>query len=640
MHRLLAALIALLAVSIQSFALENLNPPQIQLERLLADGVWRSGRPVDRPFMFRTADGFAVTAQNCGLEGFFYTKTELEKRFAPEAFSHHFMDYFLYTDYLLSKYPFTAEIRKQLAKAKDSPLTPLEKNAEFNKLLGEYLAGLQKDYRTGEASGWAKTARIYQIFPRAYNIKGRRAALKLSAGELSEKFFRDFSDQDFKAITDMGFDTVWPMGIFPTGETNRSGTAGGSVYSIKDPEAVNPDLGTLEDFKNFVARAHGAGVKVIIDFVANHTSQDSTLLAENPDYFINTPAPADFSGQVPASHFLYEKDGKKYFVRMGSYDCGGETLCTWNDVAQLNYANPQLRPRLAKIITGWLQNADVDGFRVDMAYQDLNSVFGRNFNTAMPDGEFFTGMIASARTVKPSAAFIAEAYDNQAELSAAGFDLFYNKSEWGRLEGQTGWYDAFMHASPSEIIPAINREAFLSWQAGGAGGLAFFINHDEPAAKKVYGNRLPAVAMLTMLLPGAVLMYNGAEIGFDGAVEGESKTIPFSVPVQIAWDKADPEYSARMSDIIMRAKAMHAELGSSVMKALYPPQGEKWCGYVLVPTDPQKTPIAIIANAVNEKLKVDIFAAEYNLRFKGVLEPGAYRIVKLNAKTPEAESGN
>jgi glycosidase len=354
--------------------------------------------------------------------------------------------------------------------------------------------------------------------------------MSLKSKKLSGKFFKDFNKEDFKIIKDMGFDTIWPMGIFPVGKLNRSGNAGGSVFSIRNHETINPELGSEEDFKNFVSLAHSMGIKIIIDFVGNHTSQDSFLLKENPEYFMHEKAPTNFK-KVPDNHFLHTaKNGDKYFIRFGSYDCGQVELCTWNDVAQVDYSNIKLQDKFISIINGWVENYDVDGFRIDMAYQNLNSAFARNFNVKMPKEEFFTRLISSAENIKPETAFIAEAYDNQAELSVVGFDLFYNKSEWTRLEGQSGWYDAFMHASLKEIVPAINRAAFLSWQKGGSGGLSFFINHDEPSAQKVFGKRLPAVAMMTMLLPSAVLFYNGAEIGFDGAVPHENKTLPLLRP--------------------------------------------------------------------------------------------------------------
>ena len=83
-------------------------------------------------------------------------------------------------------------------------------------------------------------------------------------------FFPDFQAQDLRDIKSEGFDTLWVMGIFPIGKRNAFGTAGGSPYSVLDHEGVHPDLGTFEDFRAFVGRAHAAGLKVIIDFIPNH----------------------------------------------------------------------------------------------------------------------------------------------------------------------------------------------------------------------------------------------------------------------------------------------------------------------------------------------------------------------------------
>lgn len=606
-----------------------------QVRELLSAGKIADGKPLVEPFMWRSMSGLAARAQNAGLEGFYWTKTELEEKFGEAAWKHHFDDYFGYADWVLAQQRWTGDLRKQLDQIKAQKGNPAARNEKLNAFLGKTIKDMQDACAGDKPAAWVRKARVYQLFPRAYNLQGRRAAstgVAAMATSLHPVFFRDFNKGDFETIKEMGFDTIWPMGIFPVGEKNRSGNGGGSVFSIKDYSQINPELGTDEDFKKFVRLAHQSGMKVIIDFVPNHTAQDSVLLEENPEYYIGFKAELISSTRTPKGYFSYKHKTGDYYIAEGAYDCGGAELCTWNDVAQLDFSKHALREKLTALVTGWVSNYDVDGFRVDMAYQDLNRIFARNWGLCMPKEEFFTSLIETTREIKPSTAFIAEAYDNQDDLSAAGFDLFYNKSEWKRVEGQSGWYDAFWRARLLEVPPAISRAAFLAWQQGGAGGLSFFINHDEPSVQKTFGGRLPAVAMLTMLLPGPVLFYNGTEIGFDAATPGESKTIPFSIPVQIDWHGGDPEVKGIFSKVFEEAGKARQRLGDYDIHPLRPKPGEYWTGYILISKKHPKTRMALIANPYQVLAPVSINDKHSGLTFRYVLKPGDYRLKDISQK--------
>ncbi len=606
-----------------------------QVRELLSAGKLSGGKALVEPFMWRSMNGLAARAQNAGLEGFYWTKTELEEKFGEAAWKHHYDDYFGYADWVLAQQQWTGGLRKELEQIKGQKGNPSARNEKLNTFLSKTIKGLQDACAGDKPAAWVRKARIYQLFPRAYNLNGRRAAstgVGTMASTLQPVFFRDFNKGDFETIKEMGFDTIWPMGIFPVGEKNRSGNGGGSVFSIKDHSRLNPELGTEEDFKKFVRLAHESGMKVIIDLVPNHTSQDSAWLEENPDYYIGFKAELLSSTRTPKGYFSYKHSTGDYYIAEGAYDCGGAELCTWNDVAQLDFSKPALRQKMTEMATGWISKYDIDGFRVDMAYQDLNRVFARNWGLCMPKEEYFTTLIEAARKIKPSAAFIAEAYDNQDDLSAAGFDLFYNKSEWKRVEGQSGWYDAFWRARLLEVTPAISRAAFLAWQQGGAGGLSFFINHDEPSVQKIFGARLPAVAMLTMLLPGPVLFYNGTEIGFDASTPNESKTIPFSIPVQINWQGGDPEVKATFSKVFEEAAKLRQRLGDYDIHPLRPKPGEYWTGYVMISKKHPKTRVALIANPYNTLAPVSINDRRWDLTFRYVLKPGDFRIKDISQK--------
>jgi alpha-amylase len=167
---------------------------------------------------------------------------------------------------------------------------------------------------------WSRTASIYEVNLRQYTPEGTMAAF----------------EKELPRLKDMGIDILWFMPITPISKEKRIGTLG-SYYSCSDYTAINPEFGTLDDFKRLVATAHAMGLRVIIDIVANHTGWDHVWTREHPDYY-----------------------------RLGShgefYDPHG-----WEDVIDLNYDNPALRKAMIDVMRFWIGTADVDGFRCDMA---------------------------------------------------------------------------------------------------------------------------------------------------------------------------------------------------------------------------------------------------------------------------------
>ena len=596
----------------------------LQMKEIMSSGAWDGPIPQVRQFMFTNdKEGWTAQAQSVGLEGFLWTKKELEGKYGAGPFLHHMNDYFVFLDDLLKEVSWTTDLRTALNNLKASPMSPQDKNTQLNAILENYVSGLQANIAKYDSAAWAKKARIYELFPRAYNLDGRRSAQGFkSPGDPSKTlFFRDFKSSDFDVIKRMGFDTVWPMGILPIGVRGQTGTGGGSPYSISDHSTVNPDLGTEEDFKNFVTLAHQAGLKVIVDFVVNHTSLDSKLLAENPDYFVSYR----YSGACPQNgYFDYLWQGAKYCVHNGGFEYGGG-VSSWIDTAQINYSNTALRDRMTAIVKGWVTKFDVDGFRVDMAYLALNNVFARTWQKSMPHDEFYRQLIWTVKAAKPSAAFMAEAYAFQEDLSACGFDTIYSKDETGRPEGQTGWYDATAGGNGSSEASAINRAAFLAWQSGGAGSVVFLGNHDEPAPETVYGRRLPAALMLTMLYPGSIMAYSGAEIGYNAAIPSESKPLPFSAPCQINWNGGDPWVKQTYQTVFSAAENLRAQLGDYDIEPLWPAQGQNWVGYILKSKTVLGLRKAIVANITLNYTGANI----PELNFSSGLQSGEYRIIDL-----------
>jgi len=131
---------------------------------------------------------------------------------------------------------------------------------------------------------WAKDAVVYEVNTRQFTDEGTFEALS----------------NHLPRLKDLGVEILWFMPIHKIGVVDRKGTLG-SYYSIMDYKSINPEFGTIEDFKKVVEKAHELGMKVIIDWVANHTSRDGVWLASNPEWYVidsttNSPvAPFDWT---------------------------------------------------------------------------------------------------------------------------------------------------------------------------------------------------------------------------------------------------------------------------------------------------------------------------------------------------------
>jgi len=169
---------------------------------------------------------------------------------------------------------------------------------------------------------------------------------------------------DLERIGRMGVDIVWLMPIHPIGQLNKKGSLG-CPYSISDYRAVNPEYGTLYDFRRLAEKVHALGMRLMIDVVYNHTAHDSVLVGQHPDWFHQ-----DANG-APVT-----------------------TVPDWGDVIDLRHPNPALSQYLIETLQQWAL-LGVDGFRCDVA-------------SLLPE-DFWTAARQAVAAVKPGVIWLAEA---------------------------------------------------------------------------------------------------------------------------------------------------------------------------------------------------------------------------------------
>lgn len=277
---------------------------------------------------------------------------------------------------------------------------------------------------------------------------------------------------------------LWIMPVQPIGQMKRKGTLG-SYYSIRDYYAIDPMYGDMKDFKELVKAAHSAGMYIILDWVANHTSWDNELTIYHPEY--------------------YEKSSDGEFI---------PPFPEWEDVIHLDYTNPELRHYMIQAMEYWVKEGGIDGFRCDMANLVPISFWNEATTALRSEKDLF---------------MLAEAEDRQ--LLENGFDVIYNWKFFHFLNRLIKGPNNAME------LDHLLEDVFYSFPIH-SGQLLFTSNHDENSwngsAIERLGSALEAAVLLTFTLPGFPLIYNGQEAGLLKRLAFfEKDTIPW-VPDKMA----------------------------------------------------------------------------------------------------------
>jgi glycosidase len=304
---------------------------------------------------------------------------------------------------------------------------------------------------------WSKKATIYEVNVRQFSKEGNLNAIT----------------KDLQRIKDLGIDIIWLMPIHPISVEKRKGTLG-SNYAVSDYKAVNPEFGTLDEFKALVKKAHDLGMKVILDWVPNHTGFDHVWIKEHPEYYTQNE-----KGEIidPINPETGESWG-------------------WTDVADLNYNSKEMRAAMIDAMKYWVVEAGVDGYRCDVAHQ-------------VPD-DFWKDCIQSLRKVRSDLYFLAEG-EVPSQRNECGFDADYGWAfkgycnEIAKGERQVTELNDYLR---------IDRDTFKKGYH-----MNFTTNHDENAWEGTVFERLGdahlTFAVLAFTFEGMPLVYSGQEAGLN-----------------------------------------------------------------------------------------------------------------------------
>jgi glycosidase len=393
---------------------------------------------------------------------------------------------------------------------------------------------------------WAYNATIYEVNVRQFSNQG-------TFSEVTRQLPR---------LRDMGVEIIWLMPIHPIGVKNRKGSLG-SYYAVQDYKAVNSEFGNLDDFKSLVKEAHKLNMRVIIDWVANHSSPDNVWLTEqgNLDWYT-----LDSSGNVQP------------------------TIGTdWWDVADLNYDNPSMRKEMISSMKYWLTEADIDGFRCDVA--------------GWVPMDFWMEARAELQTVKPIF-MLAEAEEVQMHEA---FEMTY------------GWnFHHIMNdiAKGKKDATAITDYVKMNKYPETANRMHFTSNHDENSWNGTEMERMGdarfALAVLASTIEGMPLVYNGQETSLD-------RRLKFFDKDSIDWKKMDlvPFYT-KLLNLHKRNQALWVREGSSPAQFIATQNSKEHLVYIRE-FDSQQ--VITVLNLSNKKSEVSFdssaMSGEYTELFSG-----------------------
>ena len=337
---------------------------------------------------------------------------------------------------------------------------------------------------------------------------------EMNVRQLTEEGTLLMAMRHLQHLKDMGVDAVWLMPVYPIGVVERKGELG-SYYSISDYCAINPEFGTMADFDAFVEEAHRLGLKVLLDWVANHTARDAKWLKDKPMSW-------------------YERDEQG--VAKVPWD--------WSDTAKLNYAEKGVWQGQIDAMKFWVREHGVDGFRCDMAM--------------LVPLEFWQDVRRELQSVKPNIFMLAEA--EGAEFFDKAFDACYgwelHHAMVAVAQGKTRVWTL-----RDKIYSVLNDNPRTSMH------MSFTSNHDENSwsgsEQSRFGEALPAMSALSFVLPKSLpLIYTGQEIGYDHSFKFFDKD---AMP-QFEWNNATEIYH-RLCEMKHDCSSLRsADLGGSFIE--------------------------------------------------------------------------
>ena len=337
-------------------------------------------------------------------------------------------------------------------------------------------------------------------------------------------------------IADMGFNALWLTPVHPSSTYHK--------YDVDDYYAIDPAFGTLEDYEALLKECHERGIRVYLDLVLNHTSDDHAWFQEAVKYLRGLPEGEEPDASVCkyVDYYLFTRTSGNGFAKLEGTNWYYEARF-WSEMPDLNLENDAVRAEIRDIMAYWLGKG-VDGFRLDAV---------TSFFTGKPEAntEFLSFLTQTGRGINPNCYLVGEAWTDRAEIAqlySSGidslFDFPFANNEGFIARIINGTYKASDYVKGMLLAENAYAEANPDYVDA-----PFYTNHDMGRSAGYYAlDEGPITKMayaMSLFMTGNSFVYYGEEIGMKGAGKDENKRAP------MYWsdDEKDPDLCAGPPDM-------------------------------------------------------------------------------------------
>ena len=301
----------------------------------------------------------------------------------------------------------------------------------------------------------------------------------IASGVIYEANIRQYSKEgtfnaftrDIPVLRDLGIKIIWLMPVNPISTTKSKGPLG-SYYAVSDYKKVNPEFGTEEDFRDLVEKAHDLGIYIILDWVPGHTGWDHIWIKEHPEFYLKND-----KGEItdPINH----RTGKSW---------------GWTDVADLDYNNKKMQKAMTNAMKYWIEEFDIDGFRIDQAYAVPQSFFDKTFKSLRALKPIF--LLAETDIEHPGGIELVSKFD----ASYHSGNYFLKQIAQGNMtvtELESHFKSVMeKHKDENILLNYTSTHDVNSWQG---------------TSIELYGDAYKMLTAFTYIFPGMPLLYSGQE---------------------------------------------------------------------------------------------------------------------------------
>ncbi|WP_421896298.1 alpha-amylase family glycosyl hydrolase [Marinoscillum sp.] len=379
---------------------------------------------------------------------------------------------------------------------------------------------------------WWNDAVFYEVFVRSFYDSDGDGVGDFKG--LTEKL--DYlNDGDPNTDTDLGITGIWLMPINPSPSYHG--------YDVTDYRGINPDYGTMEDFKAFLSAAHDRGIKVIIDYVMNHSSAQhqwfidakSSASAEKRDWYRWEDTKPSYSG--PWGQNVWHNSSSGYYYGI-----------FWDQMPDLNYENPDLKAAMFDHATFWIDDIGIDGFRLDAVKYIYES--GSQLEDLEATHTFFKDLSAHIKSFNPDAITVGEAWTSTSKVVPYVIDERIDFCF--EFDLATSIINAARSGSITNLTDQITNviDAYPWYQFS-----TFLTNHDQNRIMNELSSdmeKAKIAASIYLTLPGVPFLYYGEEVGMLGAKPDENIRRPMQwtggrnagfTTASSAWNAPSSNYS-------------------------------------------------------------------------------------------------